>query len=145
MKLQKILYNHLWMVMICLFVTLTSCGSTEPTVREIDGPEDPDIDEPTEDQPGTIRDITSMELASEMGVGWNLGNSFDVTEEDKTAWGNPLPDRQMIDLVKQIGFSTVRIPVTWFTHQDENSFEVDADYMSRVKEIVNYTLQNQSS
>ena len=97
---------------------------------------------PADDQTGTIRDITSMELVSEMGVGWNLGNSFDVTETDKTAWGNPLPEKAMIDLVKEIGFSTVRIPVTWFTHQDETSFEIEADYLQRVKEVVNYTLEN---
>ncbi|MEL7148056.1 MAG: glycoside hydrolase family 5 protein, partial [Bacteroidota bacterium] len=33
--------------------------------------------------------------------------------------------------------------VTWGTHQDEESFEVETDYMQRVKEIVNYTVDNQ--
>ena len=26
---------------------------------------------------GTVRDMTSQEVVSDMGLGWNLGNSFD--------------------------------------------------------------------
>ncbi|MGB3467018.1 MAG: glycoside hydrolase family 5 protein [Cyclobacteriaceae bacterium] len=142
MNIQKILFNNLWIALIGLSITLVSCDGSEPTIRDIDPPEDPDIEEPVDNQTGTIRDITTAELVSEMGTGWNLGNSFDVTEEDKTAWGNPLPTKQMIDLVKEMGFGTVRIPVTWFTHQDEADFEVKPEYMQRVKNIVNYTLAN---
>lgn len=129
-------------MMICLLVTLVSCNNSDPTIREIDSNETPDDEQPEENLSGTIRDITSRELITEMGTGWNLGNSFDVTDEDKTAWGNPLPTKDMIDLVKEMGFGTVRIPVTWYTHQDETDFEVEPEYMQRVKEVVNYTLKN---
>ena len=143
MNTGNTILTMLRLAMIFLSVTLMSCGSSEPTVRDIESPDDPVVDEPINNRPGTIRNLTSMQIQSEMGVGWNLGNSFDVTEEDKTAWGNPLPTKQMIDLVKNIGFTTVRIPVTWFTHQDATSFEIEANYLQRVKEIVNYTLDNQ--
>lgn len=62
---------------------------------------------------GDARDIGSFDLVDEMGVGWNLGNSFDTRSRDKTFWGNPLPTKEMIDAVSQIGFRTLRIPITW--------------------------------
>ena len=62
---------------------------------------------------GTARDISSFDLVAEMGVGWNSGNSFDVESKDKTYWGNPITSKAMIDEVKAMGFSTLRIPITW--------------------------------
>lgn len=140
--MQSTFFSNFRIMLICLSVMLVSCNNSEPTIRDIDPKKDPDVEQPIENQPGIIRDITSMELTSEMGTGWNLGNSFDVTEEDKTAWGNPLPTKEMIELVRDMGFGTVRIPVTWFTHQDETDFQVRPEYMQRVKEMVNYTLKN---
>ena len=90
-KVQDMLFNNLRVMMICLLVTLVSCNNSDPTIREIDSNETPDDEQPEENLSGTIRDITSRELITEMGTGWNLGNSFDVTDEDKTAWGYPLP------------------------------------------------------
>ena len=117
-------------------------GFFDPTIEDPD-PIDPDPIEAGESIPGTIRDISALELTNEMGVGWNLGNSFDVTDVDKTVWGNPLPDKSMIDAVKDIGFTTVRIPVTWYTHQDPSNYSIDAEYMKSVQEIVNAAVRNQ--
>ena len=76
--------------------------------------------------------ISPDELVLKMGVGWNLGNSFDVESRDKTLWGNPLPTKEMIDLVANSGFKTLRIPVTWGYHQDENSpYTIETDYLKQ--------------
>ena len=92
---------------------------------------------------GPARDISSFDLVGEMGVGWNLGNSFDVTSSDKTRWGNPLPSKAMIDAVRARGFKTLRIPVTWGFHQSSQApYTVDADYLDRVKAVVDYGFYN---
>ena len=144
-----------------LFFTLTlmtfaiACGDSEtaPSVPPIPGtPVEPDDSDPNPDPvtsdrtdfSGEIRDITSFELVEEMGIGWNLGNSFDVRSEDKTAWGNPHPTINQISTVREMGFKTLRIPVTWDHNQlSVSPYTIEASYLDRVKEVVNYGLANQ--
>lgn len=94
--------------------------------------------------------MTAWEITENMQLGWNLGNSFDsyvstkadgVLEhsglEAETSWGNPKTTQELIDAVKAKGFNTIRVPVTWFQHVDkENGFKIDADWLARVKEVV---------
>lgn len=69
----------------------------------------------------------SLDYARAMGIGWNLGNSFDavgdngnneVTVDYTTpdrgtqSWGNPVPTRDLIRAIHAKGFSTIRIPMT---------------------------------
>ena len=108
----------------------------------------PDPDPIVDDGPATpgiseARDISSFDLVAEMGVGWNMGNSFDVTSVDKTFWGNPLPSKPIIDAVRAMGFTTLRIPVTWgFNQEDSSPFTIEASYLERVKQVVDYGFQN---
>ncbi len=89
--------------------------------------------------PGTIRDITSAELVAEMGVGWNLGNSLDVESADKTAWGNPLPSQAIINKVYDMGFRTLRVPITWSYNQLSSApYTIQTGYLRTVQETVNY-------
>lgn len=91
-------------------------------------------------------------------VGWNLGNqlecppsgqdasSTDVGNPDnamqaETAWGNPVVTQATIDAVKAAGFNAVRIPVRWQWHiTNATDMTVDAQWMQRVKEVVDYCL-----
>lgn len=101
---------------------------------------------------GEMRDITSMELVSEMKLGYNLGNSLDVCnadrdgdgaanetaeEVDETLWGNPTVTKEQLEFVKESGFDSVRIPITWRDHLDED-YNIDEDWMNRVQEVVDY-------
>ncbi len=110
--------------------------------------EDQPIDQPVDDPSSTAgigeaRDINSFDLVAEMGVGWNLGNSFDVPFRDKTRWGNPVPSKAIIDAVKLMGFKTLRIPITWGPHQSSSApFTIEDNYLEDVKEVVDYGLQN---
>lgn len=92
----------------------------------------------------------AYDAAKNMKIGWNLGNTLDsVTfesvpvnsspEVSETAWGNPITTREMIKAVKEAGFETVRVPVTWGWHMDENNV-IDEAWLDRVEEIVNYVL-----
>ncbi len=130
---------------------LTACGSTD-TATEAD--ETAASETETEVQTvSEIRDITSMELISEMKIGWNLGNTLDSTITDpsgdesvetwETAWGNPVTTKAMIDQVKSQGFNVLRIPVTWEGKFGEApDYTIREDWLARVKEVVDYGIEN---
>lgn len=93
--------------------------------------------------------MTARQQVDAMNVGWNLGNTLDsygtwltdVTPSSvETCWGNPLTTRQMIASVRDAGFNTIRIPVTWAHFTDANG-NVDPEWMARVKQIVDWSLE----
>jgi len=90
---------------------------------------------------------TATELVSFIGTGWNLGNSLDATGGgnslySETSWGNPKTTKAMIDAVKKQGFNTVRVPVSWGNHTTGNNFTIDSKWLARVKEVVDYCIDN---
>ena len=87
---------------------------------------------------------TAAEIAADMGLGWNLGNTLDAHfsgqhqgNESETCWGMPETTKDTILAVKAKGFNTIRVPVTWYNHMDSEN-KVDVTWMARVKEVVNY-------
>ncbi len=91
-----------------------------------------------------IEDATSAAL--NMGAGWSLGNTLDafnssivsrVPSASETCWGNPVATKDLIKAISQAGFKTVRIPVTWKGHLDEDD-NIDEAWLDRVQEIVDY-------
>ena len=92
---------------------------------------------------GPARDISSFDLVAEMGVGWNLGNSFDIESKDQTYWGNPITSKAMIDEVKAMGFSTLRIAITWSPNQVEmDPHTINPHYLTEIKRVVDFDFQN---
>jgi len=96
------------------------------------------------------RKKTAKEIVNEMGIGWNLGNTFDCyvkskkfnnPDEQITAWGNIIPTKEMIHRFKKYGFKTIRLPVTWMHFIDESG-NVNSDWMSRIKEVVNWIIKD---
>lgn len=88
-------------------------------------------------------------VLKDMGAGWNLGNSLDAwsgtktridTLSSETSWGNPKISQDLIRLVKDSGFRTIRLPVTWFNHMDPETYQIDEAWMSRVETIVGWIL-----
>ena len=54
-----------------------------------------------------------------LGLGWNIGNQLDAYVNgvaNETCWGNGKATQQTFDRLKQMGFESVRIPVTWLGH-----------------------------
>jgi len=85
-----------------------------------------------------------------LGAGWNLGNTLDCHrlryETDnpldfEVYWGNPVTTKELFAAVRQAGFKTVRIPVTWYPHMDENNV-VDGRWMDRVAQVVDDALSS---
>ncbi|WP_111319362.1 cellulase family glycosylhydrolase [Algoriphagus chordae] len=88
-----------------------------------------------------MREIPNLELAQEMGKGWNLGNTLEAIGSE-TAWGNPETSKLLIDQVKAAGFNAVRIPVAWSKFSNADKFTIDAAWMARVQEVVDYVIDN---
>lgn len=136
--------NHTFKYALLLFLGFVIMGCSKDEGPETDSQNPPDeIENPpaeaTLDIPGTIRDITSTDLVAEMGIGWNLGNSLDTKDDDKTAWGNPLPSQQIINKVYEMGFRTLRVPVTWnYDQQASAPYTIDVDFLIQVQKTVNY-------
>ncbi len=89
---------------------------------------------------------TAEEITADMGFGWNLGNSFDATGGDSSdvysqeqSWGNPIVTKKLIKAVSDAGFTTIRIPVTWYNHiSDDGSYTIDSDFLNRIKTVIDY-------
>ncbi len=93
-------------------------------------------------------------IVSQMKIGWNLGNTLDSTDSKLTitsppgkfakAWGNPEPNADQFQAVKDAGFNTVRIPTTWYQHiewdEDSQMYLVNDDWMGYVKQTVDYAI-----
>ena len=79
---------------------------------------------------------TKFDVTKAMGLGWNLGNSLDAIGGE-TAWGNPKTTKELIDKVHDLGFNTVRVPISWGKHMDDN-YTIDSAWLDRVQEVVDY-------
>jgi len=101
---------------------------------------------------------TATEAVSNMGVGWNLGNTLDangqqvtdVTQDaywggqgvdSETYWGQPVTTAPLFEMMRKAGFGAIRVPVTWYNHMDKDG-NVDAAWMERLHQVVDYVLDN---
>lgn len=85
--------------------------------------------------------MSALEYAAAMKIGWNLGNTFDAPGGE-TAWGNPVTTKELIQLVKELGFETIRIPISWGKHVSAApDYIIDADFLERVDTVVSQALE----
>jgi uncharacterized repeat protein (TIGR02543 family) len=82
---------------------------------------------------------TASQVVSQMTIGWNIGNSLEVPGGE-TGWGNPAVTQQLINAVKAAGFNSVRIPCAWDSHANATTYQIDAAWLARVKEVVDYCI-----
>jgi endoglucanase len=83
----------------------------------------------------------AQDIVSKMSVGWNMGNTLEAICGE-TAWGGAKTTQTLIDSVKAAGFNAVRLPCAWFCHSDTNTNVIDVTWLSRVKEIINYCIND---
>lgn len=94
-----------------------------------------------------IENINSLQMARELGLGWNLGNALDAVDTNsntrtETLWGNPTINQALFDGVAAAGFNTVRLPVAWSDFSDANNFIISDTRMNRVEEVIEYILNS---
>ncbi|MBR5421563.1 MAG: glycoside hydrolase family 5 protein [Lachnospiraceae bacterium] len=96
----------------------------------------------------TTPDTEAMRFADALGVGWNLGNTFDAYDDDGYAanemaieeyWQHTYTTREMIADIKAFGFDSIRIPVSWHNHVS-GDVEISEQWLSRVDEVIGWAL-----
>lgn len=95
--------------------------------------------------------LTNADIIAKLGAGWNLGNALESTTDkkvDETLWGNPIVNKRLFKLVKEAGYSSVRIPFSCISavkvNETDNSITVDETeletILKRLKEVVDMAL-----
>ncbi len=111
-------------LIIIMMMNLTGCGETLPKFE------------------------TAKEASINFGAGISFGNTLDASSASmsgksvagfETGWGNPSISPLVVDKFKEVGFNTIRIPVTWTYHIDAEG-NIDEEWLSRVKEVVDYVI-----
>lgn len=138
------------MMGVSLLAGCSNGKTSESEVSSLDVPVYDFDDTPHNDYVSSVNDsidatITPLEFTKGIKVGWNLGNTLDATGNSglssETSWGNPKTTEELILAVKGAGFNAVRVPTTWGKHMDE-AHNIDADWMARVTEVVDYAYKN---
>ena len=96
----------------------------------------------------TIRNKTTAQIVRNMGIGINLGNTFEATSnqaktvtEFEQAWGSPVITKAMIKGIANEGFGVVRIPVAWSNMMD-TGYNISSDYINRIKEVTDWAIDS---
>jgi endoglucanase len=85
--------------------------------------------------------LSAEAVVAAMQPGWNLGNTFDAVGPDETAWGNPRVTRELLDELRDQGFRSLRMPVTWDGHiGPAPDYTIDPAWLARVQEVVGWAL-----
>lgn len=84
---------------------------------------------------------TATELAKKMKLGLNIGNTLEAIGGE-TAWGNPLITNDLIKAIKQNGFNAIRLPVAWNQNAEQTTAAINATWLNRVKQVVQYCVDN---
>lgn len=84
----------------------------------------------------------AITIASEIFLGWNLGNTLEAIGGE-TAWGNPKTTNEIIQSVKNAGFSAIRLPCAWNQYlEDQTTYKIKSFWLDRVQEVVDYCVNN---
>ena len=91
----------------------------------------------------------SLEFVQDMQVGWNLGNTFDASNDRnpsadelsyESMWSGTKTTQEMITAIKAAGFQTIRIPVSWHNHVSGDNYTISDVWMNRVQEVIDYAV-----
>ena len=127
-----------------LVFTATGAASAKLTVTQAAA------EKPVDPTPG---DAVNQELIEALGLGWNMGNHFDgyyngswagekegypgeiVWQNDETS----LATQATFDGVKSLGFTSVRIPISWLRMiGPAPDYKIDETWINRIYEVVGF-------
>lgn len=95
--------------------------------------------------------FAALNRVRDMGASINIGDSLDTrnmtktnptVEDYETYWHNPVITNELFEFISAQGFKSVRIPISWSEHIDSETKIVNAEWMARVKEVVDMALNN---
>lgn len=129
--------NKLLSILLLLCLFLPCALGEEAAIPQVKG---------VRQQP--IPDNEAMAFVKNMKIGWNLGNTFDAINDGyvsdemsiESYWCGVKTTEDMIEMVHQAGFNTLRLPVSWHNHVDE-SFTINTQWLDRVQQVVDWAIQ----
>ena len=98
--------------------------------------------------PKAVPETEAMAFVRGMKLGYNLGNSFDAYDcgwlknelDYESAWCGAKATGKLFDALKEAGFGTVRIPVSWHNHVDAD-YNISTPWLDRVQKVVDVALE----
>lgn len=153
-------------VLLAGVILITSgCGGAPETNTESTSAAATEMAEVTEPSGNTGGEwYDASETAKRMGIGLNLGNTMEAYEatgcekitfewiptvgdntptDYETCWGAEITTQEIVDGIRDAGFGTVRIPVFWGNMmQNDETWTINSEYIARVKEIVDYCMND---
>ena len=93
---------------------------------------------------------STMELVNDMGLGYNLGNTYNYSDNlgnesienyEINTWGTILPTKKIINKIKNNGFKTIRFQVKYMNYTDEINI-INSEWINKIKEIVKWTINS---
>ncbi len=87
----------------------------------------------------------AVQIAAKIKLGTNIGNTLEAygcATPSETCWGNPMVSEAYVKLIKDSGFDAVRIPVSWDQYANQETAEISAAWLDRVKQVVQYAVDN---
>lgn len=95
--------------------------------------------EPTPDATYPSLGLKAMDIAKDIRIGWNIGNTLEVPGNE-TGWGNPKVNPNYVAGIKDAGFNAVRIPCAWDSYIIDENNTIDPSWLERVDEVVRMVL-----
>ena len=130
----------------------TTTETETTTVEETTASETTAKTEKNDTEEKKLSELTTMELVADMGVGINLGNTYEscgdwiaqwgdgTPESYETEWVSPIITKEIIKGYKDAGFGVLRIPVAWSNLMGED-YTISEKYMENVREAVDWALE----
>lgn len=96
-----------------------------------------------------VPDNEAIRFVRNMKIGWNLGNTFDAYSDGdyldnemnlETSWCGAKTTKELILSIKEAGFNTIRIPVSWHNHVTDDDFTISKQWLDRVQEVVDFAI-----
>ena len=88
---------------------------------------------------------TAIQLVNDMGIGYNLGNTFNFTNiikeynienEEINLLGATLPTKNMLKDIKKSGFKTIRFQIL-YNNYTYNNGKINSEWIQKVKKLIN--------
>lgn len=93
----------------------------------------------------TFQNLNQSQIVDAMGAGWNLGNQLEAVingTPNETNWGNPIISENLIKSVKDAGFRTIRVPVSYLSKiGNDSNYTIDSSWLNRVQEVVDMCIK----
>ncbi|RZJ13266.1 MAG: glycoside hydrolase family 5 protein [Rubrivivax sp.] len=84
---------------------------------------------------------SAVQVAQKLRIGLNIGNTLEAFGgKSETYWGNPRITREFVQFAKDSGFNAIRLPVSWNQYADAATARIEAAWLARVQEVVQYCI-----